>query len=203
MSKLVLNTAPDTTPIVLADVKTHLRWDDAAGSDSFDSDAYLNTLIDNAVDMAETETWSRFIDQTWDLHLDGFPTEIVLPYPPTDSITEITYTDTAGDTQTLSSDVYELGAPSRVGVVRLKYGQSWPTPRAHADVVKVTYKCGYGTSGSDVPDAINHALKLIVAHLATNRGDEDAGRPSQWNPIDMPRAARVLLSQYSFRSPSP
>ena len=192
MAKLVLNTGPLATPILLADVKTHLRWDDAAGSDSFDSDAYLTQLISDAVDIAEAETWSRFIDQTWELYHDRFESPIVLPYPPVDSITEITYTGTAGDTQTLANTVYELGHQHGIGTVRLKYGQTWPATRDHEDVVKVTYKCGYGAAGSDVPDAINHALKLIVAHLATNRGDTNAG--------SMPTAARSLLSQYSFRA---
>lgn len=190
MSKSSLITAAADTPIVLADVTAHLKWDDAASNSDVDSDAYLTTLIDRALDIAETETWSKFYTQTWDEYFDGFDDVIRPTLQPIQSITSVKYLDTAGTEQTLASTVYELGKEDGRDVIRLKYVQSWPAVRAHQDVVTVRMVVGYGTAAS-VPNTLRHAMLMIVAALATHRGDTD---------FKLPTAARQLLSQYTFQA---
>ena len=190
MSKTSLITAAAATPILLADVETHLKWDDAAGATDYDADAYLTTLIDRALDIAENETWSRFYTQTWDEYFDGFDAVIRPTIQPIQSITTVKYLDTGGSEQTLADTVYELGKENGRDVIRLKYAQSWPAVRAHQDVVYVRMIVGYGVTAA-IPDAILHAMHLIVASLATHRGETD---------FELPKAARQLLSQYTYRS---
>ncbi len=190
MSKLSLVTAAAVTPISLANVKAHLMWDDADGSDTYDSDAQLTQLIDDALAIAEGETWSRFCTQTWDQYFDAFADPLYLSYPPAASITSVKYQDADDDEQTLADTVYELGEENGIGVVRRKYNQDWPVVLGHPDSVVVQFKCGYGVAAS-VPDGITQAMKLIVTHLATHRGDADA---------TLPNAVRALLSQYSYRT---
>jgi uncharacterized phiE125 gp8 family phage protein len=192
MSKISLTTAAAATPIVIADVNAHLKWDDAASNTDVDSAAYLTTLIDRALDIAETETWSKFYTQTWAEYFDGFDDIIRPTLQPIQSIVTpfITYTDTAGATQTLSSTVYELGKEHGRDVIRLKYSQTWPATRDHADVVCVNMIVGYGVAAA-IPNALRHAMLMIVAALATHRGDTD---------FEIPKAARQLLSQYTFHA---
>lgn len=190
MAKLVLSAAPASTPISLADAKAHLRWDDANDNTSFDSDAQLTSLIARALDIAETETHSRFYTQTWDEYFDGFSNVIRLRVQPVQSITSITYYDAGGTLQTLSTDVYELGQENGAGVVRLKYMQTWPTTWGHEDCVIVKSVCGYGLAAS-VPESIKLAMLVLVTWLSTHRGDDDA---------TLPRQAREMLSQYTFRA---
>lgn len=190
MSKTSLVTAAAATPIVLADVETHLKWDDAAGATDYDADAYLATLIDRALDIAETETWSKFYTQTWDEYFDGFDAVIRPTLQPIQSVTTVKYLDTAGSEQTLADTVYELGKLDGRDVIRLKYNQSWPACRSHEDVVYARIVVGYGVATA-IPDAILHAMHLIVASLATHRGETD---------FELPKAARQLLSQHTYRS---
>ena len=191
MSKTSLITAAAATPILLADVEAHLKWDDAAANTGYDADAYLTTLIDRALDIAENETWSKFYTQTWDEYFDAFDDVIRPTLQPIQSpITTVKYLDTGGSEQTLASTVYELGKEHGRDVIRLKYGQTWPAVRAHPAVVYARIIVGYGVATA-VPDAIKHAMLMLVATLATHRGDAD---------FKMPEAVRQLLSQYTYRA---
>lgn len=188
MAKSVLSVAPTEWPISATDLKTHLHWDDAAGSDTYDSDAHLLQLVKDATAIAEAETWKRFCAQTWIDYLDSFPTFIDLQQQPVASITSVAYYDTAGTLTTLSSTVYELGSVNGRGVVRLTYGQSWPATHDHEDVVIVTYVAGVDDAAVNVSD--KRAIAMIATWLATHRGDTEG---------KLPRAAADLLSENTYR----
>lgn len=178
MTKRALFAAPTTWPVSQDEVAEHLRLlsDYEAG--------YVEGLIEAATVYVEDATWRKLCTQTWDLYANAFADPIRLPYPPVASITSITYADTRGVSQTLASTVYELGEENGIGIVRLKYGQTWPATRAHEDDVKIRYVCGYG-SASSVPQAIKHAIKLLC-------GVFHEGRESP----TMPAAVEALLSPY-------
>lgn len=164
MAKRVIATAATVEPISLAELRAHLREPDHA------EDEYLAGLITAAYKWCEDFTWSKFCTQTWDEYFDGFASPLKLWHPPVSAITSVTYTDTDGDSQTLSTDYYELGQVDGLGVCRLKYNQTWPSTRCHYDVVTVKYVCGYGAA-SAVPTPIKHAIKLVAAHLFNHRED--------------------------------
>jgi uncharacterized phiE125 gp8 family phage protein len=158
--------------------------------DDSEEDSTLAKLLAAARALAEERTWSRFITQTHDAYYDNFAQlENLLPYPPLASVTSVTYVDVDGDTQTVSESIWEPGESIGVGMVRLEYGQTWPTDvRDHPDSVIVRFVCGYGEK-SDVPEKIRQAIIVYATHLCDGR-DESAE----------PAAFMGLLSEYSFRS---
>lgn len=161
---LTQSSAPSVEPVSLADMKTHLRVDLAADND------LITSQIKAARFAVEGFLRRQLITATWKYYLDKFPGTILLPRPPLQSISSITYTDSAGDTQTLSSSVYDVDTDSIVGRVVEAYGQAWPTTREDINVVCVTFVAGYGDAATDVPDNIISGVKLLVTDLYEHRG---------------------------------
>jgi hypothetical protein len=79
-------------------------------------------------------------------YLDYFQDCVELKNFPLIDITQIQYVDSAGDTQTLSTDVYTVDADSTPGRFYLSYNQSWPTTRSTPKAVTVSYRAGYATT---------------------------------------------------------
>jgi len=153
---VVVKTAPEEEPITLDEAKIHLKVD------CTDTDDYITALIIAARKHCERYQRRSYITQTLELRLDYFPQFIVeLPRPPAISVTAITYTDSAGDTQTLSSTKYTVDVNSYVARVVPAYNESWPTTRQVIDSVKVEYIAGYGDA-ADVPETIKQAMYLLM-----------------------------------------
>lgn len=170
---LSLVTAPATEPITVAEAKLHLRVDGA------DEDLLIQSLIAAARAYAEAFTHRALITQTWDLKLGAFPCgDIWLPKPPVSSVTSISYVDANGDTQTWASSNYTADLPSgpeaRMGRITPAYSVSYPTTRDVVNAVTVRFVCGYGAA-SAVPDAIRHAMRMMVAHWYEQREPVNIG----------------------------
>ena len=187
-------SAPSAEPITSTEAKLHLKID----SDTTD-DNLITYLIQAAREQAEAFTNRALITQTWDLVLDNFPDnstpdgyDIYLSKSPVASITSITYLDGNGATQTLASSVYGLdnyGEPCRI---YLKYGQSWPSTYSQANAVTVRFACGYGASGTAIPQSIKAAMMLILGHLYEHREDVVVGVSA----VELPQGAQRLLYPY-------
>jgi uncharacterized phiE125 gp8 family phage protein len=164
---LTLVTAPALEPVSLADTKLHLRVDVA------DDDALIDSLIRAAREYVETFTHRALMPQIWDLKLDGFPSCGVIEFPkaPLVSVTSVTYLDTAGVSQTWSSALYTVDAPSgpmaRAGRLVPIYGESFPSTRSIVNAVTVRFLAGYGATASValplVPASLKAAMKILVA----------------------------------------
>lgn len=155
-------SAPAIEPLSIEDAKTHLRVT------SGDDDVYISSLITAARKHVENYTGRALITQTWDLYVDQFPygsNSIVIPKAPLQSVSAITYVDTAGATQTLSSTVYTADADSEPGRVYLAYNQTWPDIRTQQKAVKVRFVAGYGTDAEDVPTPIVQAIRLVLQNM--------------------------------------
>lgn len=158
-----LVTAPDVYPVTRAEAKAHLRVDTGA------DDTYIDALIDAATAWCETYTERRFVTQTWDLKLDGFWDHyLYVPYPPLASVSSISYVDTDGATQTLSSSVYTVDTDSEPGRIYLAWNQTWPSTRSVTHAVTVRFVCGYGLAAS-VPARAKQAILIAVADMYENR----------------------------------
>ncbi|HUU35192.1 MAG TPA: head-tail connector protein [Vicinamibacterales bacterium] len=184
--EITLSVAPTVEPVSVVEAKEHLRVDGG------DEDDYIGALITAAREWAETFTRRQFLQATYILHLDSFPGQIVLPRPPLISVTTVEYVDTAGTTREFSSANYDQLKDTLPGRIVLGYGQSWPSTRAHAQAVIVTYKAGYGTAASDVPMPIRHAVKMLAAHWFENREQTIVGISISRVPV----AAEALLWPY-------
>lgn len=161
-------------PVTTAEAKTQVVVDHS------NDDTYIDTLVKSARMWCEHYTRRAFIDQTWVLSLDQFPSgssvgepnsDILLPVNPISSITTFAYTDTAGAGQTLAVTTgYQLDDQAEPGRLTVPVAGSWPATQAgKVNAVQITYVAGYGSSASDVPEPIKHAIKLLTGHWYENR----------------------------------
>lgn len=165
--KTVLNTAAVLYPITLAEAKSHLRIATSYTND----DTYIQTLIYIAIDYAEQFTERRFLTQTWKAYLDAWPDEdyIRLPFGKLASVSSITYTDSAGTVNTWTNTKYIVDTLSDPGRVVLAYGEVYPSFTEYpSNPICITFVCGW-TAAASVPEAIRHAIKILVADLYNNR----------------------------------
>lgn len=157
-----LVTAPGSEPLSIAEAKQWIR------QDSDDHDALIAGLITACRQAVEAYLGRALITQTWDLLLDRF-CNVELPMAPLQSVTSITYTDTAGASQTLSTSVYDVFTyDEHPGWVRLAYDQSWPSTRIVSDAVAIRYVAGFGDAANNVPAAIRNGIKLMVGEYYKN-----------------------------------
>lgn len=189
---LTLVTAPTAEPVTQAEAKAHCNVFHDDDNDIFAS------LIEAARMHCEAYTHRAFLSQVWDDKRDGFPCggqAIWFDKAPllTSTAPVVTYTDSAGDSQTWSSSLYTVDAPAgphaRQGRIFLNYGQTYPSTRSIENAVSIRFYCGYGTSASDVPEGIKAAMKLLIGHWYANREPVALGTIA--TPI--PKAVDTLL----------
>ncbi len=192
MSKLVLATAQDGEPLTESELRTHLKIEDTV------EDTYLGGLITTARKALEEMYWTQFITATYDQYFDRFAGELKLRKPPLGNVTSVTYTDIGGSSQTVETSVWEEGLVDGVGVVRLKYQQTWPSDaRGHPDTVVVRFTGGYGEADA-VPGPIRHAMKLLCGHLHQHRELVVVGTII----AQLPMSVGALMTPYSFKEPN-
>ena len=184
-------TGPASEPITTDEAKAHLRVD------LTDDDALIASLIAAARQHCEAVLSRSFIDTTWELSLNGFPTwgisterlasgrlvypttsvplerltagRILLPLGDLRSVTAITYLDADGTSQTLTEDTDFQVVTGAPGRIVPAFGRTWPAHRIYDEAVTVRFVAGYGADASAVPDCIKHAIKLLVGHWYLHR----------------------------------
>ena len=186
MSGLVIHTAWTTSAVATSDQKSFMRVDYS------DDDSLIASLIKVSQNMAEEYTGRAITNQTLQLFLDRLPyysneqlregvytapdlnsnaDYIVLPKPPVSAIAHVKYYANDDTASTFAASNYYKDTTSTIGRVVLKNGSSWPTlsELRQANAYEVQYTAGYGSSASDVPTPIIHAIKLLTTHLYENR----------------------------------
>ncbi len=166
MGSLIIQTGPEVEPIDAGDLHDQLR---IIGNQN---DAYLTLAIKGARKVAEEFLDRALITQTWLLIRDTSPgKELLLPYPPLQSVTSINVYDW-DDAATLVDSTNYLELPdTEPGRILLKDGATWPTHR-DASSFKVLFVAGYGDAGSDVPEGIIHGIKMLCVKIFEHRGEE-------------------------------
>lgn len=145
-----------TTPLSLSAGKLHLRVDHT------DDDSAITDILKAAFDMVERKTGRAYREQTATLYRDCFPDgaePLVLPRPPLQSVTSITYTDTAGANQTLAADQYEVITSAVPGEIIPVNGVVWPVALDRRGSVRVTFSAG---DADACPDTIQNAVRLQI-----------------------------------------
>lgn len=172
----ILITPPTIEPVSLEEAKDHLRVSDAC------EDGLIVGLIQAAREYVERFTSRQLITATWAQKLDAFPAcrlynhytkvpesdLIRLPKPPLQSVSSITYVDTAGVTQTLDPAKYIVDTTEEPARLAPAFGQSWPSTRQQLNAVTITFIAGYGLD-SLVPSGIRTAMKLLMSNWFENR----------------------------------
>lgn len=164
-------TGPKAEPLTVAELHKHSRIGEDGGEE-FLLESYLSAVrigAEKILDLA-------FLTQTLEWAIDAFPVvdfcdgyedtwaAIELPRPPLQSVTSITYVDTAGATQTLSASLYLVDTRSTPGRIIPAYGQSWPAIRYQPSAVVVRYVAGINDP-ADVPEDQKQMLRLAVGTL--------------------------------------
>ena len=178
---------PAAEPILLADAKRHLRVD------ADDENSLITLYIQVARETVENFTNRSLITQERTAKLDFFPNLILLPNGPVQTGVTIEYYNESNVLTTLSTSEYYEDVSS--DVARLEPVNYWPSTYDRPNAVEITYNAGYGSSGTDVPSPLRHAMLLIIGHLYENRQNVImSGSPTA--VLTIPMGAEVLMNPY-------
>jgi uncharacterized phiE125 gp8 family phage protein len=183
-----------TEPITLEEAKLHLRVTNT------EEDNLIKSLITVARQRCESVTNRALVSTTFELIMDSFPEKIVLPMPPTESITWIKYTDYEGTEEEMPEEDY-IFYNSEPAVIVPAYGKDWPSFNPYPKgAVKVRYVAGYKSSedpGFILPEVIKEAMLLIIGIFYENREDILA---KGHIPKSLPLGVDALLYPYRIWS---
>lgn len=160
-----VTTAATVEPVTTSDMLEHLRIDDT------DELTLIDDLIAAARGYVEVFTRRALITQTITSSLNDFPANrIALPRPPVQSVTSISYLDTGGSSQTLSTNVYDLDITSdEEATIFLKFSQVYPSTQVIDNAVTIVSVHGHGNAATDVPPEARQAMRLLVGHWFEHR----------------------------------
>ncbi len=168
---LLLTIPPTAEPIVLADVKAHLRLY------INDDDAYITALIIAARRAIESRYGLSLMRQSWALFADGWPDDGTFEIPlwpiiSVDGLTSYADDDTAS---TIDPAHYFLDVASRPARLALRRGRVFAPPGRTINGLKLAFTAGFGIDASFVPQEIKLALMATIADWYQNRGDATGG----------------------------
>ena len=159
-----------------------------------EDDAHVRRLIAAATVWFETRygqyllntTVTETFDHWWQ---NGF---FRLSRGPASSITSIKYFDADSAQQTWASSNYIATLPpAGPGEIEVAPDVSLPSTDARTYPWEVIYVAGYGAAESNVPDNIQHALRLLVEDFDRHRGNLIEGRASSEAAIGVTRLLSV------------
>jgi uncharacterized phiE125 gp8 family phage protein len=161
-----VTSGPISEPITTQEAKDWLKVDTDV------EDAIIAGLIKSARIYAEKYTGRALFAQTVKQYYDYWPAKgcIELSLPPVQSVEEITYIDSNGDTQTLDAADYTVDLVSRPARVCINPDKSWPVLGDYPNAVTVEYEAGAATT-AEIPDTIKTGMLLLIAFLYENRED--------------------------------
>lgn len=161
-------TAPASEPLDVGLAKAHLRIEASVTDD----DSYIAALIAAARRRYEAYSKRAVITQSWDWTRDHFPPSgwvFEVPKPALQSVTSITYTDSAGAAQTLATAEYTVDAKSEPGRIAEAFGKTWPAAQAVINAVTVRFAAGFGADANAVPENVKLGMQLLIGTWYRNR----------------------------------
>jgi uncharacterized phiE125 gp8 family phage protein len=174
---------PPAAVLTLEQLRRHCKIDPPDSANEADDD--LEAALAAAHAYAQHYCGVSIGSQTLELALDEFPNGgIQLPQGPVTSVTSVTYVDTTGDTQTVSSGAYSLDDYSNPPWLLPAAGTDWPATYAAANAVKVRYVAGAAT----IDGAVAQALRLLAGLYFDNRNAADKGQM-----FEVPFGVKALL----------
>lgn len=185
---LVLVTGPTSDPISLAEARAHARVT------SDDDDGLIVGYILAARQYIEEITGRALLSKIFDFKIDGWPrsAEIELPRVPLISVISVSYVDTAGATQSLAADQYQVVTSDLIGRIVPAYGVTWPQVRSQPESVTVRFDAGHGTNPGSIPEALRQAVLLLVGYWYDVREAVNIGNTVN----EMPFAVDSLIAPY-------
>ena len=181
-----LQVAPTQPAVdfVQAKKQIEIAYDDTTHDD------HLANLIAAATAFIENQLRIQLIQATWEFVYDRFPSgrePLFIPRPPLQSVTSITYLDTAGASQTMPTADYKVGVSREPGRVSLKSSASWPTTTDEAEAVKIVAVCGY-PAPPNLPAEHKTVLLMIIDDWFNNRSGQG----------EMTKSVKALMGSLSL-----
>lgn len=184
-------TAPASTPISVAEAKSHMR---VSGSDD---DTLIGIYVNTATLISEAILQRKLINQTWKMYLDYWPNHIKVLFGDLQSVTHVKYTDSDEGQSTLDSGTYLVDTDSVPGRIMLADGENWPTATLSIrNPIEIQFVTGYGATSAAVPEDIRNAIMLTTAHFYENRENYLVSRIQSVGLAEMPWTAKTLLNNH-------
>jgi uncharacterized phiE125 gp8 family phage protein len=185
----ILLIPPSAEPWTLAEVKTFLRVEHD------DDDAVIAALIAAARGHVEALSRRALLVQRWRFVLDTWPDNGRLDprTGPLRSVIAARVFDVANNPHSIDVETFVVDAAANIIA-----SPCWamPLPGRVTAGIELDVELGYGALASDVPDALRHAIRMLVAHWYENRGLAAIGG----NVAMLPAGAGALIAPYRMLS---
>jgi uncharacterized phiE125 gp8 family phage protein len=162
MSALLL-IPPAAEPWSVAEAKVFLRVEHG------DDDAVIAALIPAARGHVEALTRRALLTQRWRFVLDAWPADgrVAPRMGPLRSVIAARVFDAANNVHGIDVETFVVDAAANVIA-----SPCWalPLPGRTTAGIELDVELGYGAGAGDVPDALRHAIRMLVAHWYENRG---------------------------------
>lgn len=173
------NYTTGTNVVSLDDAKEFLRVDHD------DEDTTITALLDAAVAWVEDYTSRSFSSSSLAIFSLGFWRKASLAFGPVSSIVSVTYKDTSGASQTLSTDKYYYETLGNNNSVMIYFHDVPNLEEYNAHPITVN-----AVVGASASSRVKHAVKMLVAHWYENRRAVVTGTIT----AEVPIAVEALLS---------
>jgi uncharacterized phiE125 gp8 family phage protein len=183
----ILLVGPAAEPITLVEAKQFLRVEHD------DDDDIITALIAGSRIHVETQTRRALITQSWRLTRDAWPATGCLALLPVPVKTLDAVRVYKSDGTTLALDLAGFALDKSEAPARLLFANGAPVvPQRAAAGIEIDITCGYGDAGTDVPEPLRQAIRLLVAHWYENRGLVAVGS----EVAVLPQSAAALIAPY-------
>jgi uncharacterized phiE125 gp8 family phage protein len=159
----ILLVPPAAEPWTVAEAKAFLRVEHG------DDDAIIASLISAARSHVEALTRRALLTQSWRFVLDAWPADgrLSLRMGPLRSVIAARVFDAAGNAHSIDVATFVVDAAADVIASPC---WSLPLPGRFTAGIELDVQLGYGALASNVPDALRHAIRMLLAHWYENRG---------------------------------
>jgi len=185
----ILLVPPAAEPWTVAEAKAFLRVEHDA------DDAIIASLIAAARGHVEALTRRALITQTWRFVLDAWPADgrIALRMGPLRALIAARVFDHANNASAIDVETFVVDAAANVIASPC---WSLPMPGRFTAGIELDVQLGYGANAADVPDALRHAVRMLIAHWYENRGLAAIGA----SVAVLPAGAGALIAPYRMLS---
>ena len=186
-----LLSGPSVEPVTLADAKLYLRVEHD------DDDDLIAALIAGSRIHVEARTRRALITQSWRLVRDAWTASgrlEILPAPLA-SLTAARIYLADGSTQSIDPSAFIIDKSAAPALLAFGNGAP-PAPGRALAGIEIDVTVGYGAAGTNVPEALRQAIRLLVAHWYENRGVAAIGE----TVAPLPASVEALIAPYRVLS---
>ncbi len=187
--KYEIVTQPAVEPVLYSDLYDWLRLL------SFD-DRNLTVALETVGRMyVEQRTRQTLITTVFNLWLDFFPTTIIIPARPLQTVNFISYIDGNNATQTLDPSRYLVDAKGPRPTIIPPLGSFFPIAKVQQpNAVQINFTAGFGSTGASVPAPFLLMIKQWCSLNYDNRQAIVMGK----TPAAVPHTFDALLRLFSL-----